>query len=293
MHIGIAGSGPMAATWHKYLESGSDAGEISELTRLDEPGTIDVCIVLANQVYNNDTPKGHTASGDPVLKALKKGIHLLWVGALPSDYPQIKTWQASAAESGAVFMFALWGHYAPTTQWLSSHVSSPLKIHIHREWPGPKHTPDSDTLHRLFLEELSLCIGWMRSRPISLHGDSPSLYAHNPGRIPAAQWFFTFANGGKLSMSWQPYGMENRHSRFLYGNKLAATCQINEHIIKKWLMDDQVSHTPELMHFDHQQPAQHVLSHFFRAVRTGKAPLFGVDELLELISIANELTREK
>lgn len=293
MHIGIAGSGPMAATWHKYLESGSEAGEISLLTRLDQPGSIDACIVLANQFHDQKTHEGQPASADPILKALKKGVHLLWVGALPSDYQQIKTWHASAAESGSIFMFALWGHYAPTTQWLSSHVSSPRKIHIHREWPGPKHTPDNNTLHRLFLEELSLCIGWMRSRPVSWQGDSPLLYANNPHCVPAAQWFFTFANGGRLTISWQPYGMENRHSRFLYGDKLAATCQINEHIIKKWLTHNQVSHTPELMHFDHQQPAQHVLSHFFRAVRTGKAPLFGVDELVELTSIMDELTRKE
>ena len=292
MHIGIAGYGPMAATWQKYLESGSETGTISQLARLDRPGNIDACIVLANQVYDQFTSAGQTASGDPILKALKKGVHLLWVGALPSDYQQIITWHASAAESGSVFMFALWGHYAPTTQWLSTHVSSPHKIHIHREWPGPKHTPDNDTLHRLFLEELSLSIGWMRSRPIRCQGDSPLLYSNNPDYVPAAQWFFTFANGGRLTISCQPYGMENRHSRFLYGKKLSATCQINDHIIKKWLADDQVSHTPEIMHFDHPLPAQHILSHFFRAVRTGKKPLFGVDELLDLTSIISELTRE-
>ncbi len=278
MKIGIIGPEPMAMTWEQHLRFITGVNEVvmaRDISLLDD---VAACLIL------NDASSGETDTGQ-LLAALKRGFHILWVAPLPADPDEIRRWHEAAEESSVIVMFSMWAHYSPATQWLFNHIAPPGKIHIHREWAGPRHTPDVTTLYRIFLEEVSLCLEWSRSRLIRFEGDVhiPSGKAtENP---PVQQLYLRFSNGTTSSIFLNPFGLENRHSRFLAGSKMAAVCQINEHLIKKWMLDGAEQDTPELMHFDFKDPARHLLSHFIRSVRTGCKPIFGIGELHQLAAI--------
>ncbi|MGM0738735.1 MAG: hypothetical protein ACQETM_06200 [Bacteroidota bacterium] len=99
------------------------------------------------------------------------------------------------------------------------------------------------------------------------------------------QLHLRFANGSASSLFLNPYGLENRHSRFITGRKMAAVCQIDAHLIKKWMLDGTGQDTPQIMRFDYSDPARHLISLFIRSVRTGCKPIFGIDELHQLADL--------
>ncbi len=278
MKVGIIGPEPMALTWEQHLRFITGVHEVVMANDIMLLGDVDSCLIL------NDASSAETDS-DHLLTALRRGLHVLWVAPLPTDPDEIRRWHEAAQEASATVMFSMWSHYSPATQWLFNHITPPGKIHIHREWAGPQHTPDVKTLYRIILEEVSLCLEWSRSRLAHFEGDIhiPSL----PGtESPAMQQLhLRFGNGTASSLFVNPFGLENRHSRFLTGKKMAAVCQINEHLIKKWMLDGAAQDTPEVMRFDYREPARHLLSHFIRSVRTGCKPVFGINELHQLAEI--------
>jgi predicted dehydrogenase len=278
MKVGIIGPEPMALTWEQHLRFITGVQEVVMARDMGLLDNVDACLIL------NDASSEKSDSGQ-LLAALRRGFHVLWVAPLPTDPEEIRKWFEAAEESGVTVMFSMWSHYSPATQWLFNHITPPGKIHIHREWSGPQHTPDIASLYRIFLEEVSLCLEWSRSRLVRFEGDVhiPSL----PGtdKPSMQQIFLRFSNGTTSSLFLNPYGLENRHSRFLTGNKMAAVCQVNEHLIKKWMLDGAQQDTPEIMRFDFKEPARHLLSHFIRSVRTGCKPIFGINELHQLADI--------
>ncbi len=278
MKVGIIGPEPMAMTWEQHLRFITGVQEVVMARDMGLLDNVDACLIL------NDASSEKSDSGQ-LLRALRRGFHVLWVAPLPTDPNEIRKWLEAAEEAGVTVMFSMWSHYSPATQWLFNHITPPGKIHIHREWSGPQHTPDISSLYRIFLEEVSICLEWSRSRLVRFEGDVhiPS----DPGTEKPAmqQLFLRFSNGTTSSLFLNPFGLENRHSRFLTGSKMAAVCQINEHLIKKWMLDGAQQDTPEIMHFDYKEPARHLLSHFIRSVRTGCKPIFGISELHQLAAI--------
>jgi predicted dehydrogenase len=278
MKVGIIGPEPMANTWERHLRFATGVHEVVMAREIGLLGDVDTCLIL------NDAASGDMGS-EQLLTALKRGLHILWVAPLPTDPGEIRRWHTAADEASVTVMFSMWSHYSPATQWLFNHITPPGKIHIHREWAGPQHTPDVKSLYRIILEEVSLCLEWSRSRLVHFEGDIhiPSVQDSEP---PAMQQLhLRFSNGTTSSLFANPYGLENRHSRFLTGKKMAAVCQINQHLIKKWMLDGTAQDTPEIMRFDFREPARHLLSHFIRSVRTGCKPLFGISELFQLAEL--------
>lgn len=280
MKVGIIGPAHMARTWEQHLRAVSHVQEVVIARSIDLLNDIDACLIL-NEAHLT------ASSSNQLLDALKCGYHVLWVAPLPTDSREIKNWHEASEEAGVVVMFSMWAHYSPATRWLFNHISTPQKIHIHREWPGPRHTPDASTLYRILLEEISLCLEWTRSQPVKVEGDLNFAVSHHDEMPAMRQLHIQFSNGTSASIHVNPFGLESRHSRFVTGDKMAAVCQVNEHLIKKWLLHDTTSHTPELMHFDYREPAYHLLSHFMRSVQTGEQPIFGISELNELVSLVN------
>jgi len=278
MKIGIIGPDRMAMTWEQHLRSVSGVREVVIAPKISILNDVDACLILS------DDRAPATDTGE-LMEAVKRGYHILRIAPLPTNPDEIHSWHEASEESGVIMMFSMWSHYSPATRWLFNHISTPRKIHVHREWAGPKFTPDAFTLYRIFLEEISLCLEWTGSRPVSFEGDmSTAPYRPNePHKMQ--QLFIRFANGTTASILLNPFGLENRHSRFVTGDKMAAVCQINEHLIKKWLLDGQTAYTPEVMRFEYREPAHHLLSHFMRAIQTGKKPLFGIRELNQLASL--------
>ncbi len=286
MKIGILGPEHMAMTWEKHLRLVSDVREVVIAPELKLLRNMDACLILSDAVL---TPGPSGA----LLEALKHHCHILWVAPLPTDLNEISRWHETSEEAGVKVMFSMWAHYSPATRWLFNHISNPKKIHIHREWPGPRHTPDTHTLYRIILEEISLCLEWTQKRPVKLEGDLDffpirgSTMAHS-----MKQLHIRFSGDARASILLNPFGLENRHSRFVTGNHMAAVCQINEHLIKKWLFHGNASHTPELMRFDYREPARHLISHFIRSVRSGEQPLFGISELQKLATFLSRFSPE-
>ncbi len=278
MKVGIIGPEPMALTWEQHLRFITGVHEVIMARRIDLLDDVTACIIL-NDASSPDTDTHQ------FLTALKRGFHILWVAPLPTDHREIRTWVEASEESPAIVMFSMWSHYSPATQWLFNHVTPPGKIHVHREWAGPQHTPDPRSLYRILLEEVSLCLEWSRSRLVRLEGDVHIPSGQDTGRPVMQHLHLRFGNGTTSTLFLNPYGLENRHSRFLAGKKMAAVCQINEHIVKKWIYDGSKQDTPEVMRFDYREPARHVLSHFIRSVRTGCKPVFGISELHQLANI--------
>ena len=241
---------------------------------------VDACVLLGKNRIPGDQ------SGE-VMEAIKRGYHILFVGPQPTDFREIKLWRKASEESGITLMFSMWAHYAPTTQWLFNHIAIPRKIHVHREWAGPKYTPDTITLHRIFLEEISICLKWLDKQPVSLDGHFDFTSIQNDKPLDMWQLTLRFANGTFASIVLNPFGLENRHSRFITGDKMAAVCQINNHLIKKWLLNNQPTQIPDVLRFDQFEPAQHLLSHFMRAIKTNEKPAFGIAELYQLSSFLN------
>jgi predicted dehydrogenase len=281
MKVGIIGPEHMAATWEKYLRYISDIEEVIIAPRLDLINDIDTCLVL-----NEATSPG--SGTRPLMDALKRGYHILWVAPLPTDPSEINKCFELAEESGVIVMFSMWSHYSPATQWLFNHIATPDKIHIHREWPGPQHTPDRFTLYRIFLEELSICTAWTRSRTVRFEGDSGLPSSRIGESRDMHQLLLDFSNGSRASIVLIPYGLENRHSRFVRDSRLAAVCQINDHIIRKWFLQGETSHVPEIMRFDFREPARRLLSHFFRSVKSREQPIFGIRELNQLAGLMQQ-----
>lgn len=278
MKVGIVGPGPMAQTWEQHLRFVTGVHEVVMARDIDLLDDTDACLIL------NDASASATNSSQ-LLTALKRGFHVLWVAPLPADPDEIRHWHEASEESSVTVMFSMWAHYSPATQWIFNHISPPGKIHVHREWSGPGHTPDVSSLYRIFLEEVSLCLEWSRSHIVHFEGDVaiPSADAMNPPSMQ--QLHLRFANGSTSSIFLNPYGLENRHSRFITGRKMAAVCQIDAHLIKKWMLDGTGQDTPQIMRFDYSDPARHLISLFIRSVRTGCKPIFGIDELHQLADL--------
>lgn len=285
MKIGIIGPEPMAMTWEQHLRFITGVHEVVMARDIDLLGDIDACLIL------NDASSGEIDAAQ-LLATLKRGFHILWVAPLPTEPDEIRRWHEAAEESSVIVMFSMWSHYSPATQWIFNHITPPGKIHIHREWSGPRHAPDAGTLYRILLEEVSLCLEWSRSRLVHFEGDIHFEIQKSTENPSIQQLHLRFSNGTASSLFLNPYGLENRHSRFLTGSKMAAVCQVNEHIIKKWMLDGAEQDTPEIMHFDFKEPARHLLSHFIRSVRTGCKPIFGINELHQLATIIR-LFRER
>lgn len=250
-----------------------------EIAMLDN---VTACLIL------NDGVHSHFSSSQ-LTEALKRGWHILWAAPLPADPEIIRNWHKMARETGVIVMFSMWSHYAPSTQWLFNHINPPGKIHIHREWPGPQNTPDVWSLYRIFLEEISLCLEWSRSQPVRFEGNLFLPTSRSDNLSQMQQMHIRFGNGTTSSLFLNPYGLENRHSRFITGNKMAAVCQINGQLIKKWIIQGDRQQSPQILHFDYTEPARHLLSHFFRSVLTGVKPIFGIHELNHLADIIERL----
>ncbi len=268
MKVGIIGPQSMAMTWEQHLRFITDVHEAVITTSLSPKEKFDACLILAEAAHDKTTLA-------EITDALKHGCHILWVAPLPTDHQTILSWHEAADEAGSVVMFSMWSHYAPTTRWLFNHIAIPRKIHIHREWPGPNFAPNKTTLQRNLLEEISLCLEWTKSRLVQLDGVLPDTAS-------MLQYRLQFANDATATILLNAFGLENRHSRFVTGDKMAAVCQINEQVIKKWLLQGGPSYTPEVMRFDYREPARHLLGHFLRSVRTGQPPVFGISELYHL-----------
>ncbi|MEX0681522.1 MAG: hypothetical protein WD097_09085 [Balneolales bacterium] len=281
MKIGIVGPKKMAITWEQQLRYIAEVKEVIIARDFKTLKQIDACLVLGEATPTTDSSK-------QLFEALKRGYHTLWVAPLPTNPEEIRKWYHASEESGVIVMFSMWAHYSPATQWMFNQIFPPRKIHIHREWPGPQHTPDPHTLYRIFLEEISLCLEWTRSRPVRIDGDH--LFYPETNTVPPVlqQLLLQFGNGTSASIFLNPYGLENRHSRFVMSDKMAAVCQINEHIVKKWLLSDDTLQTPEVIRFDYKDPARHLLYHFIRAVRTGEQPAFGLFELNQLATLIQQ-----
>ncbi len=277
MKVGIIGPEPMAMTWEQHLRFMAGVHEVIMARSIELLDDVSVCLIL------NDASSEETDTNQ-LLAALKRGFQILWVAPLPTDPGEIRSWYEASEESSTIIMFSMWSHYSPATQWLFNHITPPGKIHIHREWSGPDHTPNTNTVYRIFLEEVSLCLEWSRSRPIRFEGDI-RIPGHATDSPSMQQLHIRFSNGTASSLFLNPYGLENRHSRFIIGNKMAAVCQINEHLIKKWMLDGAEQDTPHIMRFEYKEPARHLLSHFIRSVRTGCKPIFGISELYQLAGI--------
>ncbi len=278
MKVGITGPEPMALTWEQHLRFIAGVHEVVMARNIDVLDDVTACIILNDA----SSPETNTHS---FLSALKRGVHILWVAPLPTDHREIRKWFEASEESTAIIMFSMWSHYSPATQWLFNHITPPGKIHIHREWSGPEHTPDSRTLYRILLEEVSLSLEWSRSQLLRFEGDVHIPTDQDVGLPVMQHLHIRFGNGSTSSLFLNPYGLENRHSRFLIGKKMAAVCQINQHIIKKWIRDGAKQDTPEIMRFDYREPARHLLSHFIRSIKTGCKPVFGISELYQLANI--------
>ncbi len=278
MKVGIIGPEPMALTWEQHLRFITGVHEVVMARSIDLLDDVTACLIL-NDASSADTDTHQLKT------ALKRGFHILWVAPLPTDHREIRDWFEASQESSAIVMFSMWSHYSPATQWLFNHITPPGKLHIHREWAGPRYTPDSRTLYRILLEEVSLCLEWSRSHLVRFEGDVHIPSDHGTASPDMQQLHLRFGNGTSGSIFLNPYGLENRHSRFFIGNKMAAVCQINEQLIKKWMRDGAEQDTPEVMRFDYREPARHLLSHFIRSVRTGCKPVFGISELRQLASV--------
>ena len=277
MKFGIIGPGSMAMTWEHHLRNTMGVQEVVIAPRVDMLQHVDAVIIPGN---SEDSEKHIHLLKD----ALRRGYHVLWVAPPPTDPESIRSCLSIATESGAIVMFAMWSYYSPATQWLFNHIPSPTKIHIHREWSGPQHTPDTLTLNRIFLEEISLCLEWCGSEPVHIEGDLPPTNRPDGNRPEMRQLHLRFGNDASATLFMNPYGLENRHSRFIKGKKMAAVCQINNHIIKKWFLDGEQQKTPQVMRFGYREPAQHLLSHFTRSIRSAEKPAFGITELDHLMS---------
>ncbi|MBP3193603.1 hypothetical protein [Natronogracilivirga saccharolytica] len=277
MKFGIIGPGSMAATWEQHLRRTAGVHEVVITPRISMLQHVDAVIIPGS----GDEPGRQTGL---LQDALKSGYHVLWVAPPPLNAADVRSCLDIAEESGMVVMFAMWSYYSTATQWLFSHIASPKKIHIHREWSGPKHTPDVQTLNRILLEEISICLEWCKSEPVQLEGDLPFGNLADDQEQQMHLLHMKFGNGSSASIFMNPFGLENRHSRFAIGQKLAAVCQINDHIVKKWLLGDEQQKTPHIMRFDYSEPAQHLLSRFIRCVQNGEKPAFGITELDHLIS---------
>ena len=283
MKIGILGPEHMAMTWEKHLRSVSDVHEVVIAPKLRLLRNLDACLILSNTTL-------HSESTEYVLEALKHGYHILWIAPPPLKTVDVNRWYEASEEAGVTVMFAMWPHYSPATRWLCNHITNPEKIIIHREWPGPKFTPDPHALHRIILEELSLCLEWAQKRVVKLEGDLDLSQSHNNPASATKQLHIQFAGKTSASIHLIPYGLENRHSRFVTGEHMAAVCQINDQMIKKWLFHGKESHTPELMHFDYREPARLLISHFIRSIRTEGKPLYGIVELQKLVSFLDRFS---
>ncbi|MDG5767350.1 hypothetical protein QA596_07735 [Balneolales bacterium ANBcel1] len=278
MKIGIIGPEHMALTWEAHLRSISEVHQAIIAPKISLLNDVDACLILS------DERSASTGPGD-LVEAVKRGYHTLSIGPLPTDPELVESWNEASEESGAILMFSMWAHYSPAWQWLFNHIPIPRKIHVHREWAGPKHTPDVFTLYRILLEELSLCLKWVGGNPVSIEGDLNIAPHHRDEPHNIRQLHVKFGNGTTASIILTPFGLENRHSRFAIGDKMAAVCQINEHLVKKWFLHGEHAHTPELMRFNSMEPAGMLLSHFMRAIRSGTRPAFGIAELHQLTSL--------
>ncbi|MDI6401186.1 hypothetical protein QLX67_04210 [Balneolaceae bacterium ANBcel3] len=285
MKFGLIGPGHMAATWEQHLRRITGVHEVIIATDIDALDVVDGCILL-------DEPDASRPVNPVLPDALKKGYHILRIGPVPTQEEIVKHLEKTALEAGCILMFSMWAHYAPSTRFLFNHVRPPKKIHIHREWPGPAFTPDPMTLYRIILEEISLCLEWSHSRPVAINGLHSLDYYLNAPEYAMHHIQVLFENDASATLFINPFGLEDRQSRFVTGEKMAAVYHINHQVVKKWLFGPQKqSHIPEVLHFENKEPAQNLLSHFIRSVRTGSKPLFGIEELCRLISAVQRFSQ--
>lgn len=277
MKIGIVGPDTMARTWEHHLRRVSEMQEVIIAQRVEILNDVDACLIL-------DDGSATDKASRQLIKALKNSYHVLWIAPLPTSPEVIANWHQAHEESGATVMLPMWAHYSPATRWLFNHIPRPAKIHIHREWSGPRFTPDTTTLQRIFLEEVSLCLEWNPGQPVRIEGDISLLPYDRQEKPGMRHVFIYFGNGTSASIFMNPFGLENRHSRFAGSDKIAAVCQVNQHLIKKWLLHVEHPDTPRILRFDYQEPAFHLLSHFIRSVKNGEEPLFGIHQWHALVT---------
>lgn len=258
-----------AKAWERRLRSSASVTGVVISRNTDSLGDVDACIMLEDV-----EEKGYRKA----LKIIRAGMHLFWVGPLPTDAPRIEELYHASEEANIILQFSHWATFSPATQWMINELRKPKVIHIMKELPRAAYLNLNRPFEYTWIEDLGLCLKWMNS---NVHRIDANLIRLTPYEPIAIQIYLRFENGASSVIFVNTMSASSRHERFAADNNITIQCNVLSQELRIAYHGGNEDYSFERKEMESTETADIALNNFLKSIHLHRPAIYsGYDALV-------------
>lgn len=257
-----------AKVWEQRLRTAASVSGVVISRKLESLGDVDACIML-----EDDEEKGYQKA----VKAIRLGMHLFWVGPLPTDSVRIEELYHASEEANIILQFSHWATFSPATQWMFNELRKPKVIHIQKDLPRSVFLNQNRPFEYTWIEDLGLCLKWMGS---NLHRIDANLIHLTPYEPIAIQIFLRFENSSSAVIFVNTMSAKTTHERFAADNNITIQCNVLSQELRVAYHGSNEDYSFERKEMESTETADIALNNFLKSIQLHRpSPYSGYDAL--------------